>query len=285
MTIPVLGTMGFGRWGAQLTAAEVATLLHQAADLGVMDIDLADIYGDYTTNALVGAALAAAPDLRPRLRWIAKVGIRLATTGGSPVHHYDASVSHLRAAIEGTFADLGVTHLHQIVLHRFDYLAEPAAIAELLSGYFTEGRVGAFGLSNCSPARVALFQAHLPVSLNQVSLSLADTAALEDGTHAHAVQHGYELQAWGPLAGGRLVRAGDPLAERMRDALQRAGAESGLDAAQVALAWVAALPQVRPVIGAARLAHLEAAVRACATPLPREAWYALLEAARGARVP
>ena len=72
---PLLGSMRFGDWGARLSPAAVADLLDAALDAGIDTLDLADIYGGHTTNALVGAALALRPDLRARFGLVAKIGI------------------------------------------------------------------------------------------------------------------------------------------------------------------------------------------------------------------
>ena len=61
--------------------------------------------------------------------------------------------------------------------------------------------------------------------------------------------------------------------------------EFGLDPASLLLRWVATLPDTRVVLGTANPHRLPDAVRACSEPLPRDAWYALYEAARGVAVP
>ena len=121
--------MRFGSWGAKLSPAGVATLLEGALDAGIDTLDLADIYGDHTTNPLVGDALALRPGLRQRLRLLAKVGIVKTDSPGNPrgVQHYDLSVRHLRAALDTSLRDLRTDHVDVLMLHRFDPLLEPAA--------------------------------------------------------------------------------------------------------------------------------------------------------------
>ena len=87
--------MRFGDWGARLSPAAVADLLEAALDAGIDTLDLADIYGGHTTNALVGAAFALRPGLRARFRLVAKIGI---VTTSNPVNarglpYYDLSVT------------------------------------------------------------------------------------------------------------------------------------------------------------------------------------------------
>jgi len=280
---PILGSMRFGSWGAKLSPAGVATLLAGALDAGIDTLDLADIYGDHGTNPLVGEALALHPGLRQRLRLLAKVGIVKTDSPGNPrgVQHYDLSVRHLRAALDASLRDLRTDHVDVLMLHRFDPLLEPAAIAGWVREEQAAGRVGAFGVSNFGPHALALFDGKLDINANQVELSLASSTVIEDGTLDATRARGAEVQAWSPLGGGGLLRA--PVA--LGAVLQSLGSELGLDAAALLLRWVATVPDTRVVIGSTDAGRIRAAAEACATPLPKDAWYALWEATRGFPVP
>jgi predicted oxidoreductase len=287
MSTPILGSMRFGHWGAGLSPAQVAELLEGATDLGIDTLDLADIYGGHTTNALIGAAFALRPALPARFRLIAKVGIVMSGSANNPrgVHHYDLSVEHLQAALDETLSALGTDHVDTLMLHRFDPRLQPAAIADWVRKQQREGRVGDFGVSNFDAHALALFDGHLPVVANQIELSLANSAALDDGTHNASWARGAEVQAWSPLGGGDLLNPDSQIGGRVHDRLQAMAGELGLDPASLLLRWVASLPQTRAVIGSTKIERLRDAVHACAEPLPRDAWYALWEAARGKAVP
>lgn len=289
---PILGSMRFGEWGARLSPEGVADLLEGALDLGIDTLDLADIYGGHTTNALVGAAFARRPGLRQRLHLIAKVGIVMASSPGNPrgVQHYDLSVSHLRRALDESLRALGVERVDTLMLHRFDPLLEPAVIAGWVREEQTAGRIGAFGVSNFDAHALALFdgmlfEGMLPIAANQIELSLVHDAALDDGTLAATRARGAEAQAWSPLGGGALLDPQSAVGGRLHDALQAMSAEFGLDPASLLLRWLATVPGVRAVLGSTKIERLREGVRACAEPLPRDAWYALWEAARGRAVP
>ena len=271
--------MRFGSWGAKLSPAGVATLLEGALDAGIDTLDLADIYGDHTTNPLVGDALALRPGLRQRLRLLAKVGIVKTDSPGNPrgVQHYDLSVPHLRAALDTSLRDLRTDHVDVLMLHRFDPLLEPAAIAEWVREEQAAGRVGAFGVSNFGPHALALFDGKLDIVGNQVELSLANSTVIEDGTLDATRSRGAEVQAWSPLGGGALLQPPPALSE----ALQLFASEFGVDTASLLLRWVATVPATSVVIGSTDPTRIRAAAEACATPLPKDAWYALWEAARG----
>lgn len=284
---PLLGSMRFGDWGARLAPREVADLLEAALDAGVDTLDLADIYGGHTTNALVGAAFALRPGLRARFRLVAKIGIVTTAnprnTRGLP--YYDLSVAHLDDALEESLRTLGVDHVDTLMLHRFDPLLRVDEIAAWVLDQQREGRVGTFGVSNFDAHAIARFDGVLPVAANQIELSLAHWAPLEDGTHGATLSRDADVQAWSPLGGGQLLDAGTPLGARLQPALNAMSGEFGTDPASLLLRWVATVPRTRVVLGTARADRLQDAVDACAAPLPHDAWYALWEAARGHPVP
>lgn len=284
---PLLGSMRFGDWGARLAPAAVVDLLEAALDAGIDTLDLADIYGGHTTNALVGAAFGLRPGLRARFRLVAKIGI---VTTANPINtrgrpYYDLSVAHLHDALDETLRTLGVDHVETLMLHRFDPLLRVDAIAAWVQDLQRAGRIDAFGVSNFDAHAIARFDGLLPVAANQIELSLAHWAPLEDGTHGATLARGAEVQAWSPLGGGQLLDTSTPLGARLQPALQAMAAEFGTDPASLLLRWVATVPRTRVVLGTARADRLPEAVAACTTPLPHDAWYALWEAARGHPVP
>ena len=279
--------MRFGDWGARLSPQTVADLLEAALDLGIDTLDLADIYGGHTTNALVGAAFGLRPGLRASFRLIAKIGIVMANSPGNPrgVQHYDFSAEHVQHALNETLIALDTDHVDTLMLHRFDPLLQPAAIADLVRDVQREGRIGDFGVSNFDPHALALFDGQLPLAANQIELSLANCNVLDDGTHAATRARSAEVQGWSPLGGGDLLDPRSQIGGRLHEPLRTMSGEFGLDPASLLLRWVASLPRTRVVLGSTKIERLRDGVRACENPLPHDAWYALWEAARGRPVP
>jgi predicted oxidoreductase len=285
-TTPILGSMRFGDWGARLAPEAVAALLEDALALGIDTLDLADIYGGHTTNALVGAALAIRPGLRARLKLVAKIGIVMASSPGNPagVQYYDLSPTHLTSALDASLRDLGVDHVEQLLLHRFDPRIDPDAVVAWARGEQARGSIGGFGVSNFDAQALALFDGRIGLVANQIEVSLAQSAALEDGSHAASRSRGAEVQAWSPLGGGGLADGHGEIGARLQPRLHAIAHELGLSPAAVLLRWVASVPGTRVVLGSTRRERLEEAVRACAEPLPRSLWYALWQEARGRAV-
>jgi predicted oxidoreductase len=171
------------------------------------------------------------------------------------------------------------------MLHRFDPRLLPDEIAGWIHDEQHAGRVGDFGVSNFDAHAIALFDGRLPVIANQIELSLANGAAIDDGTLAATRARGAEAQAWSPLGGGDLLNPQSQIGGRLHPRLQSMAGEFGLDPAALLLRWVASLPATRVVLGSTRIERLREGVHACSEPLPRDAWYALWEAARGRAVP
>ena len=278
----ILGSMRFGDWGARLSPAEVARLLAAALDLGIDTLDLADIYGGHTTNALVGAALRHDPSLRPRLHLLAKVGIVMPDSPGNArrVQHYDLSPAHLDTALAATLRDLGVSQVDTLMLHRFDPRLDVDAFAGWAAAQRELGTVRDVAVSNFPASALPLFTGKLSLTAHQIELSAAASQALDDGTHAASRASGAEVQAWSPLGGGALLADDD----RGR-ALDAIAADVGLDRAGLLLRWVASLPATRVVLGTTRPERLADAALAVERPLPADAWYAVWQAARGRPVP
>ena len=279
--------MRFGEWGARLSPAAVADLLEAALDLGIDTLDLADIYGGHTTNALVGAAFALRPRLRKRYRLIAKIGIVMTGSPGNArgVAYYDLSVEHLRDALYKTLSALGTQHVDTLMLHRFDPRIDPVAIVDWVREEQREGRVGDFGVSNFNAHAIALFDGRLPVVANQIELSLANSGVIDDGTLNATRARSAEVQAWSPLGGGDLLNLHSPVGGRVHGRLSEIASEFGMHPASLLLRWVASVPDTRVVLGSTKIERIRDAMHACAEPLPRDAWYALWEAARGTPVP
>ena len=285
---PLLGSMRFGDWGARLAPAAVADLLEAALDAGIDTLDLADIYGGHTTNALVGAAFALRPGLRARFRLVAKIGIvttaNPANTRGLP--WYDLSLPHLSDALAETQDTLGVGHVDTLMLHRFDPLLRVDEIADWVRDLQREGRIVNFGVSNFYAHAIARFDCLVPVAANQIALSLAHWAPLEDGTHGATFARGAEVQAWSPLGGGRL---GDPADERTRAVaglLDAKAAEYGVSRAAATYSWVMAHPaRPIPIVGTQNVERIREIPQAFAPRWTRAEWYAVLQTSMGENLP
>lgn len=292
---PALSPVVFGCWRLadwQLRVAERRELIAAALDLGVSSFDHADIYGHYAVEGLFGDALAGMPGVRQRLELVSKVGIRLVSPA-RPSHRlksYDTTKAHLLASVDTSLRALRTDYLDLLLIHRPDPLLDTDAVAEAFAALEAAGKVRHFGVSNFTPAQFALLDSRLDcgrvLATNQIECSLLHLAPLVDGTLDQAQQLRRRPMLWSPLAGGRLFPAAgaapEPAVRRLQSVLAHWAAELDLSPTQLAYAWLLALPsRPLPIVGSRRPEVLREAVAAHRLALPREAWFALYEAARG----
>ncbi len=292
--------LAYGCWrmadgGASEAAADA--MVHAAVDAGYTFFDHADIYGRGECERLFGRVLAQAPGLRQGMVIASKFGIRPGGDHGpySP-HRYDFSAGHLIASVEGSLRRLGIGHLDLLLLHRPDYLADPAELTEAFGQLHRSGKVRAFGVSNFRPSLVALLvkRTSMPLLVHQVEISLARLDPFTDGVLDQCLEMGLQPMAWSPLAGGLLgqgsaVPAGHPRAAALAGllrALDGMAARRGISREQLALAWLFKHPAgIIPIVGSTQPQRIRQAAAAAQVELSREDWYTLLNAARGERLP
>ncbi|WP_260436311.1 aldo/keto reductase family oxidoreductase [Burkholderia sp. Bp9143] len=286
----------FGMWRLadwRLSRAERRALIEAALELGVTSFDHADIYGDYTAEALFGEVLADAPPLRERIRLVTKCGIQL-VSGRRPAYRfkrYDTRAAHIVASVEQSLRALHTDRIDLLLLHRPDPLMDADEVAATFARLRREGKVMGFGISNFSPSQAALLQDRMAthgmsLATNQVECSPLHLAPLDDGTFDQAQQWRCPPMLWSPLAGGRVLTDSTRAAIRVRECAARVGREFGVSAATAVFAWLLALPcRPLPIVGSSRIAALREAVAATHLALEHDAWFELLRAARGDDVP
>jgi predicted oxidoreductase len=262
--------------------AKVETCLAQ----GITTVDQADIYGGYTAEALLGAALRAAPSLRDQIEIVSKCDI-VAPVGrhvGARVKHYDTSAAHITASVEASLRDMATDRIDLLLIHRPDPLMDHHETGRTLDGLVASGKVRAVGVSNFRPWDMTLLQSAMatPLVTNQIELSLNCREPFTNGDLAFLQERGIAPMAWSPLAGGHLrAEAGDGLSARL-DALGKA---ADTDWTAVAVAWLLHHPaRVIPVLGTNTLSRIATISDALRVPMDRQTWFELLTLAQGHEV-
>lgn len=253
---------------------------------GITTMDQADIYGGYAAEALLGAALRAAPGLRDRIEIVTKCDI-VAPVGrhaGARVKHYDTSAAHITASVEASLREMATDRIDLLLIHRPDPLMDHNETGRTLDALVAGGKVRAVGVSNFRPWDFTLLQSAMSVPLvtNQIELSLNCRAPFTNGDLAFLQERAIPPMAWSPLAGGHLrAEAGDGLSARL-DAL---AAEAGTDWTAVAVAWLLHHPvRVLPVLGTNTLSRIATISDALRVPMDRQTWFELLTLAQGHEV-
>ena len=283
----------YGAWrmadGADTSAQTALTKIERCLELGITTFDHADIYGDYRCEALFGEALKLKPSLKHQMQIVSKCGIKLISSQypDRRVKHYDTSAAHIRYSVDNSLKRLGVERLDALLIHRPDPFMNAHETGACLDALVKEGKIAAAGVSNFSVTDFDLLQSAMQTSLvtNQLELSLLAQHAFLDGSVSQCQQHHIRPMAWSPLAGGRLF-GNDPVALRLRPALQRIAQEQGVDIDAVAIAWLLAHPAgIVPVVGTNQLDRIGRLGDALKVKLDLETWYELWTLAAGKEVP
>jgi predicted oxidoreductase len=300
-----------GQWHREPPTAperrDALAAIEAAVGAGITLFDHADIYMHGKSESVFAQAWAAIPGLRDNIILQSKCGIRFAgdPTADAP-GRYDFSYDHIVRSVEGSLRRLETEYLDVLLLHRPDPLVEPEEVARAFDHLQQSGKVRHFGVSNHTPAQMDLLQSVLdqPLVANQVQLSLLHhflvsegilfntvqpRTTLSTGTLDYCRQHNIQVQAWSPVAGGRLFNppaaAPDPV-RRTAALVNQLAAEKGTNPTAIVLAWLLRHPAgIMPIIGTTKPNRIHESCAAVNVRLSHKEWYRLLTASLGEPVP
>lgn len=286
-----LSRLVYGMWrvadDADTSPAHVQAKIGACLDQGITTLDQADIYGDYGAEEVLGAAFAAAPGLRDKVELVTKCDIvaPIGKYADRRVKYYDTSAAHITASVEASLANMHTDRIDLLLIHRPDPLMDHVETGRALDGLVASGKVRAVGVSNFRQHDWALLQSAMstPLCTNQIEVSVLHHAPFTNGDIAWMQKDGIAPMAWSPLGGGRLF---SDEGAAVHAVLSRVGAEQGVDATAVAVAWLLKHPVgMLPVMGTNNLSRIRAISDACKVSLDRETWFEIYTAALGQEVP
>jgi aryl-alcohol dehydrogenase-like predicted oxidoreductase len=266
--------------------AEATATIHRALDLGVTLLDTADMYGPFTNERLVGAAIAGRRDevvLATKFgNERAEDGTRLGVNGRP---------DYVRRAAEASLQRLGVDHLDLYYQHRVDQNVPIEETVGAMKELVEAGKVRHLGLSEASAATIRRAHAVHPITALQTEYSLF-TRDLEDEILGTIRELGIGLVPYSPLGRGLLTGAiTDPSTLEEGDSRRTAyfprfqgealdrnlalvakvreiAATKDCTPGQLALAWVLAQgADIVPIPGTKRVRYLEENVAAASVEL------------------
>ena len=279
----------YGMWrlaeDSDTSAKHVEAKIQACLDQGITTFDQADIYGGYTAETVLGAALKANRSLAKQMEIVTKCDI-LVDAGrhsGTRVKHYDTSREHIHASVDASLSEMGIEHIDLLLVHRPDPFMDHHVTGAALDELVASGKVGSIGVSNFRPWDWELLQSAMKNQLvtNQIEISLKEIAPFTNGDLAFHQRHGHRLMAWSPLGGGDLMGGKSAVATVM----DRLAAQTGVDRAAVAVAFLLAHPAgILPVLGTNNLSRIATISDALKVRLDRQDWFELYEAALGREV-
>lgn len=283
------GLWRLDKWG--MTTTELVSFAEQALELGVTTFDIADIYGQYTCEAIFGEALQAQPSLRENMEIVTKCGIKIRSDKHPErrIGHYDTSYAHIVASAEQSLRHLHTDYLDVLLIHRPDPLMNAEETARAFEDLHRDGKVRFLGVSNFSPGQFELLQHFFGQKLvtNQVEFSPYCLEHLQNGNTDFFQKNGTVPMAWSPLAGGKLFSPTDEKSARLVAVMQEIAEENGIAGLdQLAYAWILKHPaRFIPIVGSGKIERLRQAVGALSVSLTTEQWFRVLVAGQGHPVP
>jgi aryl-alcohol dehydrogenase-like predicted oxidoreductase len=296
-----LGCMSYGdpQWRPWvLNEASARPFFRLALDGGINFFDTADMYSLGVSEEVTGRALREMANLDE---------IVLATKVFNPMSSRPnmggLSRKHVVQGCEASLRRLGVETIDLYQLHRFDAGVPIDETLAALDQLVRQGKVRYIGASSTYAwqlmralsvserngwARFVSMQNHYNLLYREEEREMIPLCMAE----------GLGVIPWSPLARGLLARSraqsesrqttrgnNDPFAQKLYadnvdwsivDAVERIARERGVCMSEVALAWLLARPGITaPIVGATKLEHLEAALRAVDLQLTPEEMAAL----------
>ena len=166
-----LGCMGMSfSYGPPKDEREMTSLLRAAVDRGVTFFDTAEVYGPFTNEELVGAALAP---VRDRVVIATKFGFDLSGSDTRPgAAGLNSRPEHVKQAVEGSLRRLKVDVIDLLYQHRVDPDVPIEDVAGAVRELIREGKVKHFGLSEAGVQTIRRAHAVQPVAALQSEYSL-----------------------------------------------------------------------------------------------------------------
>jgi aryl-alcohol dehydrogenase-like predicted oxidoreductase len=271
------GTMSFAStYGESPDRDESIRVIRGAHERGVTFFDTAEVYGPWTNEELVGAALGP---VRDEVVIATKFGWDINPQTGERGAGLNSRPDHILRVADAMLARLKVDTIDLLYQHRVDPEVPIEDVAGAVKTLIDAGKVKHFGLSEANAATIRRAHAVLPVAAIQSEYSLW-TRDPEPEVLPLCEELGIGFVPWSPLGAGFLtgkidanttIASGDFRAASPRftpeareanqavvDLLRQIAEAKGATPAQVALAWLLARkPFIVPIFGTRRLERVE----------------------------
>ena len=269
-----LGCMSISaNYGAPAPRDQGVKVIRAAHEKGVTLFDTAEVYGPYTSEELVGEALAP---IRDKVHIATKFGFNLEDASGG----LNSRPEHIKKVAEASLKRLRTDRIDLFYQHRVDPKVPIEEVAAAVKDLIKEGKVLHFGLSEASAKTIRRAHAVQPVTAVQTEYSLMERGPEKNGVLATCGELGIGFVPWGPIGMGYLtgkidartqldaktdLRSGfdrfspenlvanTPIVEE----LKRFAEKKNATPAQISLAWLLAQKQfIVPIPGTRNIDHL-----------------------------
>ncbi len=270
-----LGAQNFaGMYGPRIDTQEAIRVIRAAYDRGVTFFDIAEVYGPFLGEEILGKALRP---MRDQVVIATKFGFDITRDG--QVRGLNSRPDHIKRVTKESLRRLKTDYIDLLYQHRVDPTVPIEEVAGAVQELISEGKVRHFGLSAAGGATIRRAHKVQPVTAVQNEYSIwtrdPELEALPTceelgigfvpwsplgmgyltGTVTPSMVHGpADLRATLPRFTPQARRANWPVVEL----LQRVGARKQATPGQIALAWLLARkPWIVPIPGPTTQGHMD----------------------------
>jgi aryl-alcohol dehydrogenase-like predicted oxidoreductase len=282
------GCMGLNfSYGTAVSREDGIALIRKAFENGVTFFDTAEIYGPFTNEELVGAALKP---IRDKVVIATKFGFNI--VDGKQAG-FNSRPEHIKKVADESLKRLGIDVIDLFYQHRVDPNVPIEEVAGAVKDLIAAGKVKHFGLSEPGAQTVRRAHAVQPITALQNEYSLWTRGPETNGILKACEELGIGLVAYSPLGKGFLTGAMNKdtkLAENdfrrslprftpeamqanqgLVDLLSNIAEEKKATAAQIALAWLLAQkPWIVPIPGTTKPGRLDENIAAANVGLTKK---------------
>ncbi len=278
----IIGCMRWGKWGANLDIKQSQLLIETSLQEGFNSFDHADIYGDYTTEALFGNAFSGMSIPRDHIRLISKCAIQLKSEKQS-IKSYNYDKAYIIKSVENSLINLKTDYLDSLLLHRPSPLMDPIEISEAFSILHRSGKVKTFGVSNFTTSQFDLINQYYPISTNQVEISVNKTKAFYDGTLDQMLIHKLQPMAWSVL--GNYFHEDTEQNIILKPIIRNLAQKYEVEESHILISFLLKHPsKILPIVGTTDIDKIKSYPKLLTINLENDEWFAILEASRGYEV-
>jgi aryl-alcohol dehydrogenase-like predicted oxidoreductase len=270
-----MGCQNFaGMYGPPIDTQEAIRVIRAAYDRGVTFFDIAEVYGPFLGEEILGKALKP---MRDRVVIATKFGFDITRKG--EVRGLNSRPEHIKRVTEEQLRRLKTDYIDLQYQHRVDPKVPIEEVAGTVQELIREGKIRHFGLSAAGRATIRRAHKVQPVTAVQNEYSVW-TRDPEIEVLRTCEELGIGFVPWSPLGMGYLTGTVTPMmvhgpadlratlprftpeARRANwpvvELLQRVGARKQATPGQIALAWLLARkPWIVPIPGPTTQGHME----------------------------
>ncbi len=272
-------------WGGNDTNDAIKAI-RKAYDQGVTSIDTAPIYGQGTSEEVVGEAIKGLS--RDKVQILTKFGLRWDLAKGNfkfnsedndgnkiDIYQY-AGRESIKKEVEDSLKRLGTDYIDLYQIHWPDTTTPIQETFETVAELIKEGKVRYAGVCNYSVAQMKEAEKYVKLASNQVPFSMVDRE-IEEEIVPHCIANNKSILAYSPLQRGLLTgkmktgqqfgegdhRANNPFftdesiskTNAFLDKIKPLVEEKGASLAQLVLKWTIERPGITIALAGARNAE------------------------------